>query len=94
MARTALASPNVGGDSKEQMNVIFHSSYGENGNVELLANTRCVGPHSGPKVSRQELLAIFGAEDNMNYVLGVCVGHVSHLRRSITLYAVYPALTR
>jgi hypothetical protein len=29
-----------------------------------------------------------------NCVLRVCVGHVSHLRRLITLYAIYPALTR
>jgi len=74
--------------------VIFHSSHGEDGSFEFLANARCVGPHSRPKVRRQKLLAIFGAEDNVDYVLGVSVGHVPHLRRSITLYTIYPALTR
>ena len=73
--------------------MIFHSSHGEDGSFEFLANARCVGPHSRPKVRRQKLLAIFGAEDNVDYVLGVSVGHVPHLRRSITLYTIYPALS-
>src|SRR5258708_4226149 len=75
------------------MNVIFRSSHGENKNIELLANTRCVRPHSGPKVCRQEFATVFGAENYVNHVFGVCVGHVPHLRRLITLYTISPALT-
>ena len=62
--------------------MIFHPSYGKNEDAEVIANARCVGPHSWPKVSRHEFAAIFGAEYNVNHVLRVCVGHVSHLRRS------------
>ena len=61
--------------------MIFHSSNCKNRNVELFANTGCVSPHSGPKFSRHKFLAIFGAEHNVNHILRVCVGHVSHLRR-------------
>jgi hypothetical protein len=40
------------------------------------------------------LAPLFRAEYNMNHVLRVCVGHVSHLRRLPFLYTRSPALTR
>jgi len=74
--------------------VIFHPSHRENKNVELLANTCGVSPHSGSKFIRHEFAAIFGAEYYVDYVLRVRMGHVSRLRRLATLYTTYPALTR
>src|ERR1700675_2772204 len=75
------------------MDVIFHPSHGENTDVEFFTNSGCVGPHLGAEFIWHEFVAVFGAEYNVNDVLGVCVGHVSHLRRLITLYTIYPELT-
>src|SRR6266702_8703829 len=53
-----------------------------------------VGPHFRLEFRRNGFAPVFGAEDHMDCVLGVCVGHVSHLRRLTSLYTTYPALTR
>src|SRR5258708_14240168 len=63
------------------MNVILHPSRCEDMNVEFFADTPYVSPHSGPELACHKPAAIFGAEHNMNYVFGVCVRQVSHLRR-------------
>jgi len=64
----------------EEMNVIFRSAHGVNKNVVVFANTCRVGPDLRLKFLGDGFAAVFGAEDNMNYVLRVCVGHVPHLR--------------
>ena len=74
----------------EEMNVIFHSAHGMNKNSVFFANTCCVGPDARLKFLGDGFAAVFGAEDNMNYVLSVCVGHVPHLRCWKSLYITDP----
>ncbi len=57
-----------------------------------MTNTRHVRPEARLKFRRDGLLPILGAENNMEHILGVCVGHVPHLRRSSSSYIMHPAL--
>ncbi len=75
------------------MNVIFHPSHGMNQNAELLANTFGVGPHARLKFPGEGIAPILGAEHNMNHILSVGVGQVSHLRCLKSSYTTHPALT-
>src|SRR5712692_5661223 len=76
------------------MNVVLHAANGMDENAEVFADACRIGPHFRLEFRRNGFAPVFGAEDHMNCVLGVCVGHVSHLRRLTSLYTSYPALTR
>jgi len=65
----------------EEMSVILHTANGMNENPVLFANTRRVSPYLRLKIRGNGFAPIFRAEHDMNYVLSVGVGHVSHLRR-------------
>lgn len=65
----------------EEMNVVVYSTDGMQENPMVFADARDVGPHSGLKLFRNCFATMLGAEDDVNNVLGVCVGHVPHLRR-------------
>jgi len=76
------------------MNVVLQPANRMDENAEVFADACRIGPHFRLEFRRNGFAPVFGAEDHMNCVLGVCVGHVSHLRRSASLYTTYPALTR
>src|SRR5216683_4575530 len=65
----------------QEMSVILHTADGMDENPVLLANARGVGPYLRLKIRGNGFAPILGAEHDMNYVLSVGVGHVSHLRR-------------
>jgi len=79
-------------DLDEEMNVIVHAADRTNENPVVFANAGDIGPHSWLEILRDEFGAVFGAEDDVEYVLGVCVRHVSRLRRLAILYITDPAL--
>src|SRR5713226_9768362 len=62
------------------MSVILHAANGVDENPLLLANARRVGPYLRSKFCRDGFAPILSAEHDMNYILSVGVGHVSHLR--------------
>ena len=64
------------------MDVIFHPADFMHEDSLLLANTCHVAPEAGLAILGNELTSIFGTEYDMNQVLYVCMGYVSHLRRS------------
>src|SRR6266571_2792302 len=64
----------------EEMSVILHAANGVDENPLLLANARRVGLYLWSKFCRDGFAPILGAEHDMNYILSVGVGHVSHLR--------------
>jgi len=62
------------------MNVIFRTPDGMDENPLPFADTRRVAPDFRLKFCGNGFAPFLGAEYNMNYVLGVGVGRVSHLR--------------
>jgi hypothetical protein len=63
------------------VDVVLHAANGVDKNFEVVADARGVGPEARLKFWGDRLAAIFGAEDNMEQVLRVCVGQVPRLRR-------------
>src|SRR5271155_3542280 len=78
-------------DLDEEMNVIVRSADGVDENSLFFADTGRVGPEARLKILRDELGAVFGAEDGVDCVLSVRVRHVPHLRRLAIVYLVDPA---
>src|ERR1700733_10037977 len=68
------------------MNVIFRSVDRVNEDSILFADAGEVGAEPGFEIFGDELAAIFGAEDEVDCILGVGVRHVSRLRRFGNLY--------
>src|SRR5271170_987651 len=73
------------------MNVVVCSADGVNENSVLFADAGGVGPEARLKILRDQLGAVFGAEDGVDCVLSVRVRHVPHLRRWAIVYLVDPA---
>jgi hypothetical protein len=71
----------TGRNLDEEMNVVLSAAYGMNEDLDFLANACHLSPEARLKFWGDGLVAIFGAEDDMEHILGVCVGHVPHLRR-------------
>jgi hypothetical protein len=59
------------------MDVIFHAAHGKRQQIMIFADGRRVSPQPRQKVAGKYLLAILGAEDEVDMVLCVAVGHVS-----------------
>jgi hypothetical protein len=78
----------------KEMCMVLHSADGVNENSKLKANSRRVRPHARLHLPLNGFPLILRAEHNMNHILSVRVGHVSHLRRLTCLYTTNPALTR
>lgn len=65
----------------EEVDVVLHAANGVDEDFKVVANACGVRPKAGLKFGGDRLAAIFGAEDDMEQVLRVCVGHVPCLRR-------------
>jgi len=74
------------------MNVIFGPADGVNENAVLLADACKVRPKQGLMKFTDELAAVLCAEYEVDRDLGVCMRHVSHLRRLTAVYIMDPAL--
>ena len=74
------------------MNVIFHSVDCVNEDSILFTDAGEVGAEPGFEFFGDQLMAIFGAENEVDRVLGVGVRHVSRLRRLGNLYITDPLL--
>lgn len=55
--------------------MIFHAAHGKRQQIMVSADGRSVSPEAWKKGARQELLAVLGAEDEVDVVLCVAVGH-------------------
>ena len=66
----------VSGRADGKADVIFHAADGEGQQIMIFADGGGVCPQARQKFAGKYLLAIFGAEDKMNMVLCVAVGHV------------------
>ena len=80
-SENCLGHSQTGRDLNEEMNVILDSTHGMNKDSESIANTGQVRPHSWLKFFGDGFAAVLGAEHDVNHVLRVGVGQVSHLRR-------------
>ena len=58
------------------MEVVFHAADGKGQQIMMFADARRICPQARQKLAGKYLLAILGAEDEMNMVLCVAVGHV------------------
>ena len=63
------------------MNVIFHSVNRVNEDSILFADASEIGAEARLEFLWDQLAAVLGAEDEVDRVLGIGVGHVSRLRR-------------
>jgi hypothetical protein len=72
----------------QEMNVILHPANRMNLNSELSADSRHIRPHPRLPFLRNRFAPFLRAEDNMNHILRVCVGDVSHLRRYASLHHI------
>ena len=72
--------------------MIFHSVDCVNEDSILFADASEVGAEPGFEFFWDEVAAVFGAEDEVDRVLGVGVRHVSRLRRFGNLYITDPLL--
>lgn len=61
------------------MDVVFHTADGKRQQIMIFADGRRICPQARQKVAGKCLLAILGAEDEVDMVLCVAVGHVSSL---------------
>jgi len=59
------------------MNVVFHAAHGEGQQIMIFADGRRVCPQAGQKVAGKYLFAVLGAEDKVDMILCVAVGHMS-----------------
>jgi hypothetical protein len=76
----------------QEVNVIFHSIDCVKEDSISFADAREIGAEPGFEFPWDQLGAVLGAEDEVDRVLGVGVGHVSRLRRSGNLYITDPLL--
>jgi hypothetical protein len=63
------------------VNVIFHSVDCVNEDSILFADASEIGAEPGFELLWDQLAAVFGAEDEMDRVLGIGMRHVPRLRR-------------
>ena len=61
------------------MNVVFHAADGKRQQIMIFADGRRVCPQARQKVAGKYLRAILGAENKVDMVLCVAVGHLSSL---------------
>jgi len=78
----------------QQMHVIVHPAHRVNDHPVVFADARRIGPQAGLKISRDELAAVLGAENNVDGNLSVRVRQLSQLRRLTHLTAEDPAFPR
>ena len=57
--------------------MVFHAAHGKRQQVMIFADGRGVSSQARQKVAGKYLFTILGAEDKVNMVLCVAVGHVS-----------------
>ncbi len=69
--------------------MVLRAADGVDNDFEVVANACGIGPEARLKFRGDGFAAIFGAEDNVQQVLGVCVGHVACVRRKRPLYIMY-----
>lgn len=84
------------GEQEEEVAVVRHASRSQKGDVAVTRDGGNIGIEPFVKIRRDQVFAIFGAEDSMNVVVGIGVAHqyVKNTHTITYLNSLVPRLRR